>query len=345
MCLLLIGLIEMDKRYQVFVSSTYADLREERQRVIQALMEMDCIPSGMELFPAADEEQWEFIKRIIDDCDYYLLIIGGRYGSTTPEGISYTEKEYDYAIEKGIKVIALLHANPEEIPMGKSEADPESRGRLKAFRDKVAKNRLVKFWKTADELPGLVALSLSKTIKMYPAVGWIRANQASNTQLLNELNELRKTKDNLENELAKLRKAPVVEIPNLASIDEKIKVSGRYSVYTKGSPNASNYDWSLEITWKDIFALIAPHLLSNPSDNTVKSQLATVLFEKCNEGRHSAYLNDPIYQTIKIQLQALNLVNVQYLKTTAGGWALFWTLTDQGHSLMMSLRTIKSGES
>jgi hypothetical protein len=61
---------QMDKRYQVFVSSTYADLKEERQRVIQALMEMDCIPAGMELFPAADQEQFEFIKRVIDDCDY-----------------------------------------------------------------------------------------------------------------------------------------------------------------------------------------------------------------------------------------------------------------------------------
>jgi len=114
----------MEKRYQVFVSSTYADLREERQRVIQALMEMDCIPSGMELFPAADEEQWHFIKRVIDDCDY-LLIIGGRYGSTTSDGISYTEKEYDYAIQRGMKVVALLHSNPDEIPLGKSEGDPE----------------------------------------------------------------------------------------------------------------------------------------------------------------------------------------------------------------------------
>ena len=78
----------MDKRYQVFISSTYADLQEERQRVIQTVMKMDCIPAGMELFPAADEEQFEFIKRVIDDCDYYLLIIGGRYGSTTADGIS-----------------------------------------------------------------------------------------------------------------------------------------------------------------------------------------------------------------------------------------------------------------
>ena len=95
----------MEKRYQVFVSSTYADLSDERQNVFRTLMEMDCMPAGMELFPAADEEQWEFIKKIIDDSDYYLIIIGGRYGSLTAEGISYTEKEFDYAVEKEIKVI------------------------------------------------------------------------------------------------------------------------------------------------------------------------------------------------------------------------------------------------
>jgi hypothetical protein len=99
----------MEKRYQVFVSSTSSDLKQERRNVTQVLMEMDCIPAGMQLFPAADEEEWEFIKRIIDDCDYYLLIIGGRYGLTTPDGMSYTGKEYDYALEEGLKTIALIH--------------------------------------------------------------------------------------------------------------------------------------------------------------------------------------------------------------------------------------------
>lgn len=40
----------MDKRFQVFVSSTYEDLQEERREVMQALLELDCIPAGMELF-------------------------------------------------------------------------------------------------------------------------------------------------------------------------------------------------------------------------------------------------------------------------------------------------------
>ena len=68
----------MEKRYQVFVSSTFEDLKIERQEVMQALLELDCIPSGMELFPAADEDQWSLIKRVIDECDYYIVIIAGK---------------------------------------------------------------------------------------------------------------------------------------------------------------------------------------------------------------------------------------------------------------------------
>lgn len=334
----------MDKRYQVFVSSTYADLQHERQRVIQALMEMDCIPSGMELFPAADEEQWEFIKRVIDDCDYYLLIIGGRYGSTTTDGVSYTEKEYDYAIDKGIKVIALLHANPEDIPMGKSEIDPELRGRLSAFREKVSKNRLVKFWKTADELPGLVALNLSKTIKTHPAIGWIRADQAGNMQLLTELNELRKEKEELSQKLAELSKTPNIEIPDLASLDEKTEVFGTCTVWDAPGKTSRSSSWKLSITWREIFALIAPYLLQYPNDTKVKTELEKALFEKLAHSGYSPHLNDQLYQTVKIQLQAHNLVKVEYLKATGGGMGLFWRLTDAGNSLMVSLRTIRSGK-
>ena len=90
----------MDKRYQVFVRSTFTDLQEERQEVMQALLELDCIPSGMELFPAANEDQWTLKKKVIDDCDYYMVILGGRYGSIGSDGLSYTEMEYRYALEK-----------------------------------------------------------------------------------------------------------------------------------------------------------------------------------------------------------------------------------------------------
>ncbi|MXP49459.1 DUF4062 domain-containing protein [Pantoea sp. Eser] len=55
----------MDKRYQVFVSSSFNDLQEEHSNVIQSLMKMGCIPAGRAHFPSIDEEQWDFIKKIV----------------------------------------------------------------------------------------------------------------------------------------------------------------------------------------------------------------------------------------------------------------------------------------
>lgn len=114
----------MDKRYQVFVSSTFEDLQEERKEVMQALLELDCIPAGMELFPASNDDQWTLIRRVIDDCDYYLLIIGGRYGSVNEKGISYTQMEFEYALESGKPIISFLPKHPENIPAGKCDNDP-----------------------------------------------------------------------------------------------------------------------------------------------------------------------------------------------------------------------------
>jgi hypothetical protein len=295
-------------------------------------MEMDCIPPGMEIFPAADEEQWEFIKKVIADCDYYVLIIGGRYGSITPEGISYTEKEYDFAVSIGLKVLAFLHEKPEEIPAKNTELNPELRGKLDSFRRRVSEGRLVKFWNLAEELPGLVALSLSKTIKTYPAVGWVRADRIANAEVLNEVNDLRKRNQELENQINPIKSQPVIN--NLAGLTDEIEVGGVYHY-----ANTRN-SWKYTIMWGDLFALIAPYLLENPNDTHLKQLLEKSLFNKLNK-TGTGYIDDQIYQTIKVQLVALGLVPVSYQQTTQGGMALFWLLTTKGQGLLFQSRTIR----
>ena len=64
------------KRFQVFVSSTYSDLIEERQAAVEAILVAGHIPAGMELFTSGDESQMEVIKQWIDESDVYLLILG-----------------------------------------------------------------------------------------------------------------------------------------------------------------------------------------------------------------------------------------------------------------------------
>jgi len=328
----------MDKRYQVFVSSTYLDLKDERRKVIQALIEMGCIPAGMELFPAADEEQFHYIKRVIDDCDYYVLIIGGRYGTLTREGISYTEKEYDYAVGRGLKVVALIHENPDEIALGKSEGQPSLREKLGAFRVKVSTGRMVKHWKSSDELPGLVMLSLLPTINQFPAVGWIRASKAASEELLTEINELRKENVQLKAAAGEFR--PTIE--NLAGLQDEINLYGTYRHYTY----SNSQSWSTTVTWGEIFGYVSPYLIRFPNDDYVKLILASAGFNKAgrSDSGHSPLLNDQLFRTVGVQLQALGLVKIEYSETIKGSMNLFWSLTPSGNRLMMELRTVKSAK-
>jgi hypothetical protein len=170
------------KRYQVFVSSTYVDLKEARSSVFDTLTKIDCIPAGMETFPAFDEEQLEYIKAIIDDSDYYILIIAGRYGSQGVDGISFTEKEYKHAVSKGIPVLSFIYSAPDSIPVGLTDKDSEKQAKLESFISKVRQGRLVQDWADARELSLKVTHAVMHSVKAKPGVGWIRGSAAASLE-------------------------------------------------------------------------------------------------------------------------------------------------------------------
>ena len=91
------------------MSPTFEDLKEARAKVIEMLLNKNCIPVGMEYFPAMNENQLTVIKRLISECDYYILIIGAKYGTVEPSSDkSYTQLEYEYAVEKSIPISAFF---------------------------------------------------------------------------------------------------------------------------------------------------------------------------------------------------------------------------------------------
>ncbi|MBA2352160.1 MAG: DUF4062 domain-containing protein, partial [Burkholderiales bacterium] len=194
----------MDKRYQVFVSSTYADLLDERQEVMQALLELDCIPAGMELFPAANEDQWTLIKKVIDDCDYYMVIIAGRYGSIGPAGLSYTEMEYRYALEAGKPVLGFVHRDPGTLPASRCEARDEGKAKLATFCEFVQK-KMCRLWDSPADLGSQVSRSLVKLIKRSPGIGWVRGNLVPDESATEEILNLRRRAEELQAELQATR--------------------------------------------------------------------------------------------------------------------------------------------
>jgi len=174
----------MKKKYQVFISSTYEDLIAERAAAIQSLLDNDCIPVGMEQFPASEMSQMEYIKKMIDDCDYYILILGGRYGSLDDDdGIGFTEKEYDYAISKGIPVMSFVFNNPDILQSKYMEKDDSGKEKYYAFRKKVCTGRLVRFHSDIGTLRANIVTSIHHCINDYPATGWIRGDSSEKVSM------------------------------------------------------------------------------------------------------------------------------------------------------------------
>ena len=133
----------LKKKLQVFISSTFEDLKAERQEAVQAILKNDHIPAGMELFKAGNKSQLEVVKKWIEESDIYMLILGGRYGSIEPEsGLSYTEVEYDYAIKQGIPVFTLILTEDflyrkKSINTQLEVFEKENEDKYQAFKDKV----------------------------------------------------------------------------------------------------------------------------------------------------------------------------------------------------------------
>lgn len=211
----------MQKRFQVFVSSTFRDLQVERSKIIRVLLEMNCIPTGMEMFPAANDDAWTWIKKCIEESDYYVVLVAGRYGSISEStGLAYTEMEYSYAVKIGKPVIAFLHGNPDRLPERRKEATSEAREKLSAFR-KLTERKLCKYWKNADELGQQLAVSLPQLFAQYPATGWVRSDSLPDRtpkaeELVNLENQVRDLKARLAKGTADKALEHVV-----ATIDER----------------------------------------------------------------------------------------------------------------------------
>ena len=181
----------MEVKYQVFVSSTYEDLKDERKEISQAILESNCIPAGMELFPASNLAQWEVIKRVIDDSDFYLLILAGKYGSMGKDesgnNVGYTEMEFDYALKTGKPVLALVHEDVEMLPRSKVETTTKKSYLLKLFQKKVYQGRLIKKWNNKDNLKSAALTALAEMKRTTDAPGWVRADCKVEQQMYERL--------------------------------------------------------------------------------------------------------------------------------------------------------------
>lgn len=341
----------MDKKYQVFVSSTYQDLATERQEIMHALLELDCIPSGMELFPAANEDQWSLIKGVIDECDYYIVVIAGRYGSLGLNGLSYTEMEYRYAVDAGKPVIAFLHKEPDLLPVKLCEQTPEGKLKLQEFRA-LAEKKMCKYWNTPSELGSVVSRSLIMLQKKHPGIGWIRGDQISSVEASTEILKLRRRIEELEAEIAESQTNAPKGTEGLAQGDDIFNINCNFVAREVKSRDTFKWEWDLNVTWNEIFYEISPLMMHEASNMQLSSRFGDFVSRKIKKvvpeskdfSGHD-FIKDVTFErndfeTALVQLNALGLIVQSVKNRSVKDRGAYWTLTPYGASVMNRLRAI-----
>lgn len=299
------------RKLQVFVSSTYTDLVEERQAAVAAILKAGHIPAGMELFSAGDQSQLEVIKKWIDQSDVYMLILGTRYGSIEPtskEG--YTEVEYDYAVSTGKPYFSLVMGpsafDAKLKETGVKFVEQDNPDKLKKFKDKVL-GKMCSIYNDPREIRSFVLENLIEFASRDDLVGWVQGSAVIDPNplykqiseltdqvrlLKGELSDARVKQDDLTPKssdddgflpLSKLLRSQTVTVPaEISDTNEEIE----RSIFTLFVANVSNYVRGATVTvptkprtkWfeQNVYSVLVTHRLLSITSRSAAQRVYTI---------------------------------------------------------------------
>lgn len=321
----------MDKRFQVFVSSTYADLRDERDRVLKELTKIGYIAAGMEQFPSTDEDKFEYIQRVIEESDYYVVIIKGKYGSVDKtDGLSFTEKEFNYAVSINRPSIAFVYHDRSSLLVSDTDGDPQRTIKLNEFIARLEEKKIVNRWRTADELIHLVKDSVNDLARRKPGVGWIRGDKAIDPRIINDLESMRRERDELKDALSK--------VGNLKNDDESVFDE---EVLLRGIADGSPIE--LKASVRELIGWLSEVLYLNTREKGVITALGVLAGQRNPELTESVAIDENDVRLLRYKLDAAGLINVSSeIEETVSGMRkfLFWSITAKSKKLLGSSKVI-----
>lgn len=311
---------------------------DERKKVSEAVAKAGFVAEGMEIFPASSQKQMDFIQRVIDRCDYYILIIGGRYGSLDHDGLSYTEKEFLYAKKRGIPILAFVIKSTDDLPAKKIEPASERLEKFERFKNSLTRETMVDFWSNPDELSMKAVAALAQARNLHEGTGWIRGDQAAKTNILSEINELRKENSKLKNKLADAKPSEIFDDIDLATLDEEFTIRA-----TSNSTSNGTRTKNFAVSWQSILAAVGS-AFRTPSNTT---GLDFGLKRLCREKRDlpttaTLTINKTDKETILMQFEALGVMKSNVYNLKNGGSAVFHKLTSAGLASTLRANVVRS---
>jgi hypothetical protein len=278
----------------------------------------------MESFPTTDQQQLDYIKRIIDRSDYYIILVGRRYGWLSDDELTFTEGAFEYARTKGLPILAFLPENSSNVACNAIEPEAQLKEKLDAFKARLKTGRIVEFWSNENDLCMKVVMAVATAVNLKPGVGWIRGDQAINPKLLQELEKLRIENANLRQKLTDLDSDKSSSHPTPVRLADSVAVELLIYRTEEGTPDKI----SRSILLSDLFAGLYGHLLKSPSEAYVRELVGHWYQQKLHISDHCE-LSEKSTIMIRDRLEALGLIRS---RSIIAGFSnhIAWSLTEEG---------------
>lgn len=327
------GIVMLDTRYQIFISTSGRDMQPERMVLSQTLVGMGFFAWGLEHRTPLTTT---LARRQIDECDYLILLLGSQYGEQSISGVSYLSLEYEYALSQAKPIIVFMHEQPENREIDLQETHPQLKDKFLAFRKKLLHEaEHIFYFKTPRELELAVRLNIPLMIEQHMGQGWVPAHQAQ--QLQDEIRLLRSKILQLEQRLTE----PSTQLNEVAPQDI---FAFEYQIQAFQDGNFKELKRQRQMTWSQLLSVLAKRFeTAMPEEN----------FAAClNEYLNQAGLEDVRQELPRAHAVACAQINHKALfriknQMQSQGWIVptqteqsygLWKLTTKAQKILLSYK-------
>lgn len=327
------GIVMLDTRYQIFISTSGRDMQPERMVLSQTLVGMGFFAWGLEHRTPLTTT---LARRQIDECDYVILLLGSQYGEQSISGVSYLSLEYEYALSQAKLIIVFMHEQPENREIDLQETHPQLKDKFLAFRKKLLHEaEHIFYFKTPRELELVIRLNIPLMIEQYGGQGWVPTHQAH--QLEDEIKLLKSKILQLEQRLSE----PLTQLNEVAPQDI---FAFEYQIQAFQDGNFKELKRQRQMTWSQLLSVLAKRFeTAMPEEN----------FAAClNEYLNQAGLEDARQELPRAHAVACAQINHKALfriknQMQSQGWIVptqteqsygLWKLTTKAQKILLSYK-------
>lgn len=327
------GIVMLDTRYQIFISTSGRDMQPERMVLSQTLVGMGFFAWGLEHRTPLTTT---LARRQIDECDYVILLLGSQYGEQAISGVSYLSLEYEYALSQAKPIIVFMHEQPENREIDLQETHPQLKDKFLTFRKKLLHEaEHIFYFKTPRELELAVRLNIPLMVEQHMGQGWVPAHQAQ--QLEDEIKLLKSKILQLEQRVTE----PSTQLNEVAPQDI---FAFEYQIQAFQDGNFKELKRQRQMSWSQLLSVLAKRFeTAMPEEN----------FAAClNEYLNQAGLEDARQELPRAHAVACAQINHKALfriknQMQSQGWIVptqteqsygLWKLTTKAQKILLSYK-------